>query len=173
MPSHSIQACSACKRHKRRCDKTLPACSLCRRTKRDCTYDAEPAHLPTPADWAHMQARLAALESLLPTTSVRGVAPSQASTGLTSVPPSTVGASSNDEANSETCEPTTVSPFFGDEGQYTDAVFPPSLFLDIDCHVWSHARLPIMAGGIPAVCCPISLPRSASLFASRIFCSKC
>lgn len=163
MPAHSIQACSACKKHKRRCDKALPVCSLCRRTRRDCTYDAEPAPVPTPADWAHMQARLAALESLLPTTSVRDATPIQTSTASTSVPPSTVGASSHDEANSgETRAPSTVDGSVGNEGQDTDAVFPSSLFLDIDCYVWSHARLPVMAGGIPAVRCLTLIPPSAT-----------
>jgi hypothetical protein len=65
MAPHSDQACRACKKQKRRCDKGLPECSLCRRTGRLCEYNDAPDPPPTASDLAALRARLCELEDRL------------------------------------------------------------------------------------------------------------
>lgn len=69
--SKAPQACSACKRHKRRCDKQLPRCGLCIRTDRSCQY-VEMLPPPTGEEVAALWDRIADLESR--TASVNQVA---------------------------------------------------------------------------------------------------
>lgn len=60
------QACSACRKQKRKCDKTLPSCSLCLRIGRPCDYRADagpPA--PSPEDFAALQQQVSDLEQLI------------------------------------------------------------------------------------------------------------
>ncbi|KAI9726662.1 MAG: hypothetical protein M1834_008975 [Cirrosporium novae-zelandiae] len=37
-PERAPQACTSCRKQKRKCDKALPACALCTRLKRECDY---------------------------------------------------------------------------------------------------------------------------------------
>ncbi|KAH7317136.1 hypothetical protein B0I35DRAFT_354453 [Stachybotrys elegans] len=37
-PARAQQACSFCRRQKRKCDKLIPRCTTCRRVRRDCEY---------------------------------------------------------------------------------------------------------------------------------------
>ena len=58
------QACSTCKKQKRKCDKVLPACSLCARMNRPCDY-SEITAAPTADDFAALQMKLAMIEARL------------------------------------------------------------------------------------------------------------
>lgn len=58
------QACIACRRQKRKCDKQLPSCSLCTRMSRGCDYsDSTPT--PNADDFALLRQKVAELESRL------------------------------------------------------------------------------------------------------------
>ncbi|KAL5360776.1 hypothetical protein BJX96DRAFT_165418 [Aspergillus floccosus] len=120
------QACVACKRQKRRCDKLLPQCSLCLRTSRTCDYADTPKPPATAADLAALQARLTELEEKL--SSVSEPASLSATTGV----------SGTNSLVSESIAP---------EREPTS--FPSALFLDIDCYKWSNMQLPRPAAGIP------------------------
>jgi len=62
--SRASQACSTCRKQKRKCDKILPACGLCSRMGRICDYsDSQPA--PTADDLAALQVKLMELEDRL------------------------------------------------------------------------------------------------------------
>lgn len=75
--SKAHQVCLACRKQKRRCDKSLPACSLCKRMDRPCYYSyslgggngkstLDSRHQPVIAeDLQALKARLAELESRL------------------------------------------------------------------------------------------------------------
>lgn len=61
-PPKAPQACSSCRRHKRRCDKELPGCGLCTRLGRPCQYtDVLPP--PTAEGMAALWDRVAELEN--------------------------------------------------------------------------------------------------------------
>ena len=58
------QACTACRKQKRRCDKALPSCALCARIGRDCDYtDAAPP--PSSDDFAMLRQKVYDLEQRL------------------------------------------------------------------------------------------------------------
>lgn len=58
------QACIACRRQKRKCDKQLPSCALCLRMSRSCDYsDSTPT--PNADDFALLRQKVAELESRL------------------------------------------------------------------------------------------------------------
>lgn len=57
------QACTACKRQKRKCDKKLPQCSLCLRMMRECNYYE--SSTPASDRSTVLQDRIAELEALL------------------------------------------------------------------------------------------------------------
>lgn len=60
------QACSACKKQKRKCDKILPACSLCQRIGRPCDYRPESQlQAPSPEDFFALRQQVSDLEQLL------------------------------------------------------------------------------------------------------------
>ncbi|KAH7020763.1 fungal-specific transcription factor domain-containing protein [Microdochium trichocladiopsis] len=141
MTPRSAQACLACKQLKRRCDKVLPECSLCRRTSRSCLYGIEAGPLPTPGEWADVQARLAALENILP-----GFTPPPSTTLAALSTPGNDCSSSLAPSSADLVQPIPppASPNHG------DTAFPAALFVDLDCYIWSHARLPAPSGSIPA-----------------------
>lgn len=58
------QACSACRKMKRKCSKDLPSCSLCSRMSRPCDY-SETSHSPNADDFAVMRQKIADLEARL------------------------------------------------------------------------------------------------------------
>lgn len=65
-PARAPQACVACRKQKRRCDKALPNCSLCRRMSRPCDYsDTTPNPSPNADDFAAMRQKIADLEARL------------------------------------------------------------------------------------------------------------
>ncbi|KAK5113949.1 hypothetical protein LTR62_003072 [Meristemomyces frigidus] len=62
----ATQACSTCKRQKRRCDKSLPQCSLCIRIGRPCNYtDEARATAPSSEDFVALRREVAELRGLL------------------------------------------------------------------------------------------------------------
>ncbi|PNP76103.1 hypothetical protein FNYG_10661 [Fusarium nygamai] len=159
MTTRSEQACKTCKKQKRRCDKALPECSLCKRTQRLCQYGIAADFQPTASDWSLMQARLSELENRLANspraTEQRVLTPTSGSLleeGSTygafcdfidtnSIGPNSVNSSS---------QPIGFTPAYSTVECPPVTKFPASLFLDIDCYVWSHARLPVLTGNIPA-----------------------
>ncbi|KAE8367652.1 hypothetical protein BDV27DRAFT_123662 [Aspergillus caelatus] len=52
LPTKARQACGACKKHKRKCDKVLPVCGLCARTERACEYGESPKPSPSAEEFA-------------------------------------------------------------------------------------------------------------------------
>ncbi|KAI1008026.1 hypothetical protein K3495_g201 [Podosphaera aphanis] len=63
-PSKAPQACTSCRKQKRKCSKSLPSCDLCQRMKRPCDYsDTAPA--PTAEDFNALRIKLADLEAKL------------------------------------------------------------------------------------------------------------
>ena len=162
MASRSEQACRACQKQKRRCDKGLPGCSRCQRTSRPCEYGTTADPQPTASDWGVMQARLTELENRLLAGSPRLVEQSPASgPALTS---STTTLCESVDTHSPTGPSSSVTPSFPsaddtpgysvlveNPGPNSGAQFPASMFLDIDCYIWSRVRLPAPRGAIPAV----------------------
>ncbi|KAF2716079.1 hypothetical protein K431DRAFT_258236 [Polychaeton citri CBS 116435] len=62
----AAQACTSCRRQKRRCDKALPSCGLCQRIGRPCDYSCEAAPLaPSPEDFAALRQQVADLQSIV------------------------------------------------------------------------------------------------------------
>ncbi|KAH8899364.1 hypothetical protein GQ53DRAFT_836418 [Thozetella sp. PMI_491] len=121
----AVQACAACRKQKRKCDKTLPTCSLCSRMGRPCDYaDSQPP--PTADDLATLQSRLRELEHRLskqeqespPAIAEREPAPLANPRG-----PLWKGAQANR--------------------------FPAAMFLDIDCFKWASMTVPRPSVEIP------------------------
>ncbi|KAL2417406.1 hypothetical protein ABEF95_015225 [Exophiala dermatitidis] len=63
-PTRAPQACLACRKQKRRCDKALPSCSLCVRMCRTCDY-SDTNSSPGSEDFAMLRQKLADLEARL------------------------------------------------------------------------------------------------------------
>ena len=64
MNLRAAQACTACRKQKRKCDKALPACSLCQRMSRACDYsDSTPT--PNADDFALLRRKVTDLEARL------------------------------------------------------------------------------------------------------------
>ncbi|KAF4960377.1 hypothetical protein FGADI_1024 [Fusarium gaditjirri] len=167
MATRSEQACKACKKQKRRCDKALPECSLCKRTQRLCEYGIAAGFQPSASDWSMMQARLSELESRLANSPraaeqhilspisgpASGSVLEQGSTSgvifCDSIDTHSIGSNS---VNSSSQSISFTPAYSTAEGSGSTSVthFPVSMFLDVDCYVWSHARLPPPTGIIPA-----------------------
>ncbi|KAH6885008.1 hypothetical protein B0T10DRAFT_493116 [Thelonectria olida] len=163
MASRSDQACNACKKQKRRCDKGLPECSLCRRTKRLCEYGIAADPQPTASDWGFLQARLTELENRLadsPRAVEQSLFPNPASAPV-SGPALTSSNTLCESLDTHSPGPSSVTSSFRfvgatpafsmveDPGPNYGAQFPASMFLDVDCYVWSRVRLPAPRGPIP------------------------
>ncbi|TVY81163.1 Depudecin biosynthesis cluster-specific transcription activator, partial [Lachnellula suecica] len=58
------QACTTCRKQKRKCNKALPACGLCERMNRHCDY-SDSAPIPTSEDFNALRMKLMELESRL------------------------------------------------------------------------------------------------------------
>lgn len=125
--SRAEQACGACKKLKRKCDKSLPQCALCLRTGRKCDY-AILSPAPTAGDLAAVQERLAGLEQKISTTPLLSVQSDSTSSSAVAV--------RNDAARS---------------GCQSPRKLPVAFFLDIDCYTWSRMRAPLPVAEIPEV----------------------
>ncbi|KAF5250248.1 hypothetical protein FANTH_4525 [Fusarium anthophilum] len=167
MTTRSDQACKACKKQKRRCDKALPECSLCKRTQRLCEYGIAADFQPSASDWSTMKARLSELENRLANspraTEQHVLSPiSGPSSGAVLEQESTPGATLCNSIDTYSIESNSIissSQSIGFTPAYStvdhpglalETRFPASMFLDVDCYVWSHARLPLPTGNIPA-----------------------
>jgi hypothetical protein len=126
----SRQACSSCKKQKRKCDKELPICGFCSHTKRKCDYEDTSEKPPSASDFAALQARLEKLEQRL-------LSPD--------VPPPTI----SDRANSSS------DPLHGSVNVVTtkdlSLLSLHALFLDIDLHTWSGLQMPRPQLQLPVV----------------------
>lgn len=151
MASRSDQACRACKKQKRRCDKVLPKCSLCRRTGRVCDYVTAADPQPDARDWGFMQARLSELESRLAGSPAPGQALTYSSTVCESLDSTRSTGPGSVTSSFPSVDATAADPVVEDPGPDSGAQFPASMFLDVDCYIWSRARLPAPRGAIPAV----------------------
>lgn len=150
------QACGACKKQKRRCDKAVPECSLCQRAGRVCTYPDALERQPTAAEFVALRTRLSELEQLVKTpsgTSASDVTASSPAVSSRSV--SDGGAARNYTSSTLPTTPSTLS------GQ-KELEFPAELFLDIDCFTWAGLKLPDPAVSIPVVSC-IPIIRSCKM----------
>lgn len=58
------QACTACRKMKRKCSKELPTCSLCSRMNRECDY-SDSIPMPTAEEFIALRQKVADLESKL------------------------------------------------------------------------------------------------------------
>lgn len=64
--SRAPQACVACRKQKRKCDKLVPSCSRCASLQRICDYaESRPGTVPTAEDVAVLQKKLNELEGRL------------------------------------------------------------------------------------------------------------
>ncbi|KAK7743591.1 hypothetical protein SLS53_004126 [Cytospora paraplurivora] len=82
--SRAAQACTTCRKQKRRCDKALPACSRCASLQKVCDY-AEAAGTPTAPTaeaFASLQAKLAEIEARLDATTAAVAHKSPAPSGV-------------------------------------------------------------------------------------------
>ncbi|KAK4627040.1 Transcription factor BOA15 [Fulvia fulva] len=60
------QACSSCRKQKRKCDKQIPQCGLCLRIGRACDYSADaPPPMPSADDFEALRQKVMDLEGLL------------------------------------------------------------------------------------------------------------
>ncbi|KAF5575666.1 fungal specific transcription factor factor [Fusarium subglutinans] len=167
MTTRSDQACKACKKQKRRCDKALPECSLCKRTQRLCEYGVAADSQPSASDWSTMKARLSELENRLANspraTEQHVLSPiSGPSSGAVLEQGSTPGATLRNSIDTHSIESNGIfsssqsigfTPAYSTvdhPGSALETRFPTSMFLDVDCCVWSHAILPVPTGNIPA-----------------------
>ncbi|KAF4344795.1 fungal specific transcription factor factor [Fusarium beomiforme] len=151
MASRSEQACKACKKQKRRCDKARPECSLCKRTQRLCEYGITADFQPTASDWHAMQARLTELENRLAHSP--GATEQPVFLSPASVADLASGSTFYESVDTLSAGLNSVTPDYSTvegSGPSSGANFPASMFLDIDCYVWSRARLPVPTGAIPA-----------------------
>ena len=143
LASRAEQACGACKKQKRRCDKAVPECSLCRRTGRVCGYSDAPDPPPTAAAFTALRKRLSELEQRLntPPNTFAGDASSPAASHHTL---SDVGGARNSGQS-------TISPSLPVASGQQELEFPAALFLDIDCFIWAKLQLPDPPVDIPMV----------------------
>jgi len=108
------QACSSCRKQKRKCDKQLPSCGLCVRIGRLCDYvDDSRGPAPSSEEFSSLRQEVAELKNLL----ARGVAPTaQASNGHSN--------SNGSNSSSSNAAYTGIS-----NGSYSNDGSPPSIFV--------------------------------------------
>jgi hypothetical protein len=136
--SKANQACSACRKQKRKCDKSFPACSLCARMGRPCDYTDAQQPPPTTEDIAALQMKLIELESRL--NSGHGAS----SAGSSGMP---------DSASTNTTYAQQPPPQTAREALWQGGMshFPSVLFLDFDAFRWLSMAVPKPSVEIPAV----------------------
>ncbi|KAF5562480.1 hypothetical protein FPHYL_5674 [Fusarium phyllophilum] len=128
-----------------------------------CEYGIAADFQPTASDWSMMQARLSELENRL-ANSPRATEQHILSpiSGPLLEQGSTPGATFCDSIDTHSIESNSINsssrsigftPAYSTvehPGLASETRFPASMFLDVDCYVWSHARLPVPSGFIPA-----------------------
>ncbi len=90
----ATQACTSCRRQKRRCDKQLPSCSLCVRLNRSCDYSIETQNQtapPTSEDFAALRQQVADLTNLISSKYSEQTPPSDDASNGTDIAPGNTG----------------------------------------------------------------------------------
>lgn len=132
--STAVQACSTCRKQKRKCDKLLPSCSRCASLQRICDYaDSGPAVVPTAEDFAALQRKLNDLEGRLNSRIEK-----QSSAMVNAYDASGIG---NWESNFGNHENTPA---------WTNR-FPSVLFLDMDVYKYANTIPPKPEVDVPQV----------------------
>ncbi|KAI0015537.1 fungal-specific transcription factor domain-containing protein [Xylariomycetidae sp. FL0641] len=129
------QACSSCRRQKRRCDKALPSCALCTRVGRECDYSETPSQ-PTIRHIEELQDQLATLESKL----TQATTAAASNLGLNHLSP---GSQPKSCSTSPRLLPAEITWRRGPN------VFDPSLFLDRDLFQWVGLPVRKPTGEVP------------------------
>lgn len=135
------QACSHCRKNKRKCDKVLPACSLCQRLRRDCDYSVEQSTiLPTSDDFAALKQKVVDLEALL-----------MRSNELKHNTVDTNGTISNPSSNgSQQVSPPSYSIVSGPQSTWTrPPSFPSVFFLDSGAFEYARCTIPTPCIKVP------------------------
>ena len=141
------QACSSCRKQKRKCDKQLPACSLCQRIGRSCDYSADIHNAaPSPEEFAALREQVANLEQLLRSGPLNnGSTFSNGSNSSNSTEPSLpslAGSNSNGSNGSPASNLNLLSP--GHIPVWPGASSFPSLFF-LDSNAYEYERFQIQA----------------------------
>ncbi|KAI9705855.1 MAG: hypothetical protein M1836_005261 [Candelina mexicana] len=125
------QACSSCRKQKRKCDKVLPTCGLCVRMSRPCDY-TDASTTPTADDFLNLRQKVEELEDRLGRSrshSTRSVSRSRLASGFTSSP-----ASSNQGVS--------ILPTLGSSIQQPATSFPAVFFLDSNAFDFARLSIP-------------------------------
>lgn len=126
--SLASQACSSCRKQKRKCDKQLPNCGLCQRIGRPCDYTVDSqTNTPSVDDFLALRQKVNELESLL----------SQNATGHGHV-------SNGSSLGSTDTSPDKVNSLLPTEPQTWPALssFPRMFFLDSDVFEYERFQVP-------------------------------
>lgn len=167
----AAQACTSCRRQKRRCDKRLPACSRCASLQRTCDYAAEAAGSgPTAEDFAALQTRLAEIEArLVGGGSGDGSNPGAARGHAQGLPTAGRRWSSTPEDEDARLSAATNANGLGQGSNAVTNRFPSVLFLDIDTYKFSGRLPPRPAINIPVVSPGVTITFSNSFVSSKVF----
>lgn len=147
MASQAAQACTTCRKQKRKCDKTLPQCSRCTTLQRLCDYsestpvDAISTPVPTAADFAALHNKLVEIEARLNVQPDRNLRP--------------LSALDADAGSSTRPSPDSYDlgwpPSWTDDHPVVRRTFPSVLFLDIDVYRNANITPQMPEVEIPAV----------------------
>lgn len=161
--SRAAQACTKCRRQKRKCDKVLPACSRCASLQRACDYSEATgaSTAPTAEAFASLQEKLAEIEAKLDATRAAAAAavappPPPPPLGAYGTPGSSIFSAGPDlslgdvyvgtvSSNGTSC----VEDHAGQPPMRNR--FPSVLFLDGDVYKWAGVTVPKPIVDIPMV----------------------
>lgn len=152
-PPRAAQACTSCRRQKRRCDKALPSCARCASLQRTCDYNAADAAAavgggPTAEAFAALQTRLADIEARLVGGGGGGHGEGRGSSLLAST--------------------TSADDGLGRVPRVGTNRFPSVLFLDIDTYKFSARLPPRPVINIPAVSCGANVTEDGAFVSSEV-----
>lgn len=157
---HAVQACAACRKQKRKCDKLLPACSRCSSLRRMCDYaeSAAVAAAPSAEAFAALQMKLVEIEARLngnnnndnsnnanssnSSGSVQNLTPAGSGTN--------VGGGGSDPSPDDILTGNSWPPGY-EPGPAVGNHFPRALFLDIDIYRYVGMTPPKPVVTIPMV----------------------
>ncbi|KAK3670152.1 hypothetical protein LTR78_009999 [Recurvomyces mirabilis] len=125
----AAQACTTCRKQKRKCDKILPSCGLCIRIGRPCDYSDEirgSGAAPSPEDFVALRQEVAELKNLL---SQGVVTPAQSNGG------------SNGHNNSHGSSPYSALAGNGRPMGQSSSSFPSLYFLDSNAFEYERSQI--------------------------------
>lgn len=166
----AAQACTSCRRQKRRCDKRLPACSRCASLQRTCDYAAEvTGGGPTAEDFAALQTRLAEIEArLVGGGSGDGSNPSAARGDAQGLPTAGRMWGSTPEDDDARLSAAMNANGLGQGPNVVTNRFPSVLFLDIETYKFSGRLPPRPAINIPVVSRGVTITFNSSFVSSKV-----